>query len=55
MDQGLKTGPVNIFERDPKAKGLPVLLETRKAPGLKTVMTNNFGFAGTNASLVFQR
>jgi 3-oxoacyl-[acyl-carrier-protein] synthase-1 len=48
-------GSANITELDPKAKGLPVLLETRKAPGLKTVMTNNFGFGGTNASLVFQR
>ncbi len=55
LEQGFMAGSANIFELDPKAKGLPVLLETREAPGLKTVMTNNFGFGGTNASLVFQR
>jgi len=55
LEQGFMAGSANIFELDPKAQGLPVLLETREAPGLKTVMTNNFGFGGTNASLVFQR
>ena len=48
-------GSANISELDPKAAGLPVLLETQNAADLKTVMSNNFGFGGTNASLVFQR
>jgi 3-oxoacyl-[acyl-carrier-protein] synthase-1 len=55
LEQGFMAGSANISELDTKAEGLPVLLETREAPDLKTVMTNNFGFGGTNASLVFQR
>jgi 3-oxoacyl-[acyl-carrier-protein] synthase-1 len=55
LEQGFMAGSANITELDPKAEGLPVLLETRDAPGLRTVMSNNFGFGGTNASLVFQR
>ena len=55
LEHGFMAGSANISELDPKAEGLPVLLETREAPDLKTVMTNNFGFGGTNASLVFQR
>jgi len=55
LEQGFMAGSANITELDPKADGLPVLLETREAPGIKTVMSNNFGFGGTNASLVFQR
>jgi len=55
LEHGFMAGSANISELDPKAEGLPVLLETREAPDLTTVMTNNFGFGGTNASLVFQR
>jgi len=31
------------------------LLETSESAGLNTVMSNNFGFGGTNASIIFQR
>jgi len=55
LEQGFMAGSANISELDPKAEGLPVLLETQNAAGLKTAMSNNFGFGGTNASLVFQR
>jgi 3-oxoacyl-[acyl-carrier-protein] synthase-1 len=55
LEHGFMAGSANITELDSKAKGLPVLLETREAPALRTVMSNNFGFGGTNASLVFQR
>ncbi len=55
LEHGFMAGSANITDLDPKAEGLPVLLETRNAPGLRTVMSNNFGFGGTNASLVFQR
>ena len=50
-----KTGSINITELDPKAEGMPVLRETVAAPDLNTIMSNNFGFGGTNACLVFQR
>ena len=55
LEHDFMAGSVNIAELDPKAEGLPVLLETRESAGLNTVMSNNFGFGGTNASIVFQR
>jgi 3-oxoacyl-[acyl-carrier-protein] synthase-1 len=45
----------NILELDPKAEGLPLVLERRDQAGLQAVMTNSFGFGGTNAALVFER
>lgn len=55
LEQDFMAGSANITELDEKAAGLPVLLQTRNQAGLNTVMSNNFGFGGTNASLVFQR
>ena len=54
LEHDFMAGSVNIAELDPKAEGLPVLLETRESAGLNTVMSNNFGFGGTNASIIFQ-
>lgn len=42
----------NIETLDPDAEGLPILRERRDNAGLRTVMSNSFGFGGTNASLV---
>jgi 3-oxoacyl-[acyl-carrier-protein] synthase-1 len=55
LENDFMAGSANIFELDPRAEGLPVLLETRENAGLNTVMSNNFGFGGTNAGIVFQR
>lgn len=44
----------NIQELDPEAEGVPIQRELREQAGLKTVMSNSFGFGGTNASLVFR-
>jgi 3-oxoacyl-[acyl-carrier-protein] synthase-1 len=55
LEQDFMAGSANISEVDPKAEGLPVLLESRENAGLNMVMTNNFGFGGTNACLVFRR
>jgi 3-oxoacyl-[acyl-carrier-protein] synthase-1 len=55
LEQDFMAASANITELDEKAQGLPVLLQTREQAGLKRVMSNNFGFGGTNASLVFQR
>ena len=46
---------INVFEPDPAVAGLPLVTETRFEAGLRTVMTNSFGFGGTNAALVFQK
>ena len=54
LEHDFMAGSANIAELDPKAEGLPVLLETRERAGLNTVMSNNFGFGGTNASIIFQ-
>lgn len=55
LDNSFMAGSANIVELDPVADGLPVLTESRESPALKTVMSNNFGFGGTNASIVMQR
>jgi len=39
---------------DAEADGLPLVRASREA-GLKTVLSNSFGFGGTNASLVLRR
>jgi 3-oxoacyl-[acyl-carrier-protein] synthase-1 len=45
----------NIQQLDPAAEGFPIQCERKDSAGLRTVMSNSFGFGGTNASLVFQR
>jgi 3-oxoacyl-[acyl-carrier-protein] synthase-1 len=55
LEDGFMAGSANISELDPKADGLPILLESKDNAGLNTVMSNNFGFGGTNACIVFQR
>ncbi|OGT35495.1 MAG: beta-ketoacyl-[acyl-carrier-protein] synthase I [Gammaproteobacteria bacterium RBG_16_51_14] len=45
----------NISQLDEKAKGLPIATRRIDNAGLNTVMSNSFGFGGTNATLVFQK
>jgi 3-oxoacyl-[acyl-carrier-protein] synthase-1 len=45
----------NIQQLDPAAEGFPIARVRKDNAGLRTVMSNSFGFGGTNASLVFQR
>ena len=45
----------NIQTLDSEADGLPIALERIDNAGLNTVMSNSFGFGGTNATLVFSR
>ena len=45
----------NIEELDPGAKGIPIAVERQDDTGLTTVMSNSFGFGGTNATLVLRR
>jgi 3-oxoacyl-[acyl-carrier-protein] synthase-1 len=45
----------NIENMDESAKGMPIVTERKDNVELNTVMTNNFGFGGTNASLVLQK
>lgn len=45
---------INVEEPDPELDGLPLVTKARDA-ALETVVSNNFGFGGTNASLVLKR
>ncbi len=45
----------NINELDPLAVGLPIAKNRIENIELNTVMSNSFGFGGTNSSLVFQK
>ncbi|WP_225766141.1 beta-ketoacyl-ACP synthase I [Stenotrophomonas sp. Marseille-Q4652] len=54
MRDGFVAGSANIATLDPRAEGFPILRESREAQ-LDTVMSNSFGFGGTNAALVFGR
>jgi len=55
MENNFMAGSVNISTLDPMAEGLNVLLKTKNDVELNTVMSNNFGFGGTNACIVFRR
>ena len=54
LEHGFAAASAHIGQLDPKAEGFPILRERRDAP-LRTVMSNSFGFGGTNATLVFSR
>jgi len=45
----------NIENLDPEAEGLPIATSRHDNVDLQRVMSNSFGFGGTNASLVFQK
>jgi 3-oxoacyl-[acyl-carrier-protein] synthase-1 len=46
---------INVNEPDPAVEGLPLVTETIENAGIKTAMSNSFGFGGTNGTLVFQK
>ena len=55
MQEDFISTSANINELDPAGAGFPIVLELTENAGLNTVMSNSFGFGGTNATLVFQR
>jgi len=54
LKEGFVAGSAHISDLDPRAEGFPILRESRPA-ALNTVMSNSFGFGGTNGSLVFAK
>jgi 3-oxoacyl-[acyl-carrier-protein] synthase-1 len=45
----------NIANIDPDAESFPIVRERQDNAGLNVVMSNSFGFGGTNSTLVFRR
>ena len=54
LRDGFIAGSANIESLDPGAEGFPIVRESRDAK-LDVVMSNSFGFGGTNGTLVFAR
>ena len=46
---------INVNDPDPGIEGTPLVTSCMEQAGIRTAMSNSFGFGGTNASLVFQK
>lgn len=54
LENGFIAPSINITEMDEHAKAFDIVTETRQTD-LKTVMSNSFGFGGTNATIVMRK
>ena len=55
QESGFISATANVEDLDPAAAGMPIVTERRDGVTLDTVMSNSFGFGGTNSTLVFRR
>ncbi|MGD1879574.1 MAG: beta-ketoacyl-ACP synthase I [Kiloniellaceae bacterium] len=55
MDNNFVAASANIENLDPGAEGMPIVRAVEDNVQLNCVMSNSFGFGGTNASLAFKR
>ncbi len=55
MENNFVAASANISELDPEAEGMPIVRERMDDVTLNTIMSNSFGFGGTNASLIMQK
>jgi len=55
MQENFLSASANITELDAGAVGIPIVRERQDNVTLNTIMSNSFGFGGTNATLIFQR
>ena len=55
MEENFLSASANIFDLDPEAGDVPLVRTYQDNVTLNTVMSNSFGFGGTNATLIFQR
>ena len=49
------TASANVNDIDEEAKKYPIITKTEKDVTLNSVMSNSFGFGGTNATLIFEK
>ena len=55
MKNNFIAASANITEMDDEAKNFPVVTKVEKNVTLNSVMSNSFGFGGTNATLIFEK
>ena len=54
LNEDFLVGSSNIDNLDEKIKGTPILLKNKELK-VNRVMSNSFGFGGTNACLIFEK
>ncbi len=55
MEHDFIAASANIENLDAQAEGVPIIRERKDNANLKTIMSNSFGFGGTNATLIFEK
>ena len=55
MKNNFISASININDIDDGAKKFPIVTKVEKDINLNAIMSNSFGFGGTNATLVFEK
>ena len=55
MNNNFLSGSANIDNLDSKAENFNILLNTTNNEKIQNILSNSFGFGGTNATLIFSK
>lgn len=55
LNEDFIAGSANIESLDPQAEGFPIARTTKEKAGLRLVLSNSFGFGGTNGTIVLKK